>query len=399
MKAKLLIVMTFLIGGSLLLSACQGMIPVTSVRPEDEQATQSAYVAQAAQATATTMAMQTLIAHLQTQVAQGNAGQAAATATPAQIVVTQAVPTNTPLPPTVTPVPPTPTPTATVVACNAAQFVGDVTIPDGSTLAPGSTFVKTWRLKNVGSCTWTTDYDLVFVKNNSMNGPADVNLLGNVAPGEVIDVSVTLKAPSSDGKYRGDWKLRTASGVLFGVGKSDTTFYVDIKVSAPQSKYPLDFIASMCNASWTSGAGSLPCPGAKDDAAGFVMRVDKPTLETGYVDDEAALATYPQMINDGVIRGKYPSFRVENGHHFQAIIGCGRDQKSCDVNFQLDYQIGDGSIQTLKTWHEVYDEQFNGVDVDLSSLAGKDVKFILTVFSNGSSNQDWAQWLAPRIVK
>jgi hypothetical protein len=90
---------------------------------------------------------------------------------------------------------------------------------------------------------------------------------------------------------------------------------------------------------------------------------------------------------------------VENGYHFSAVIGCAHKANNCDVNFQLDYQIGSGSINTLKTWHEVYDEQFRSVDVDLSSLAGKDVKFILTVLSNGPSNNDRAQWLAPRISK
>ena len=30
----------------------------------------------------------------------------------------------------------------------------------------------------------------------------------------------------------------------------------------------------------------------------------------------------PQMINDGIIRGKYPPFHVVSGNHFIATIGC-----------------------------------------------------------------------------
>lgn len=417
MNQKFLIKTAILLIVILSLSACSGLIPMSGLSPAEQAATQSAYVDQAVKATATLMAAQTQIAQLQTQIAQGNSGkpqegtavpatqtQEPAEATQVPATATQVPPTQTPVPPTATPVPPTPTrvrPTATITAtaipCNAAQFISDVSIADGAVFSPNTNFEKIWRLKNVGACTWTRSYDLVFVSGSQMSDTDEVSLPGNVAPGQVIDVSVDLKSPSSEGSFRGNWKLRDASGILFGVGQANTSFYVDIKVVEPELKFPQDFVASMCNATWTSGAGRLACPGSSDDASGYVLRVDKPTLESGYVDDEPALVTYPQMVTDGVIRGKYPSIRVKDGQHFVAVIGCAHNVKKCDVNFQLDYQIGSGSIHTLKTWHEVYDEKFNPVNVDLSSLAGKDVKFILTVLSNGSSSQDRAMWLAPKI--
>ena len=150
---------------------------------------------------------------------------------------------------------------------------------------------------------------------------------------------------------------------------------------------------------WTSGAGDLPCPGEANDSRGFVRRIDKPTLENGYAEEEPALLTNPQMITDGLIRGKYPSVTVGLSDHFAAIIGCAYKADACDVIFQLDYQIGDGSIQNLAAWREIYDGQFDLVDVDLSGLAGQDVNFILTVLSNGSASQDRALWLAPHIVR
>ena len=33
-------------------------------------------------------------------------------------------------------------------------FVADVTIPDNTVIAPGTTFTKTWRVRNDGNCTW-----------------------------------------------------------------------------------------------------------------------------------------------------------------------------------------------------------------------------------------------------
>src|SRR5690606_20899388 len=155
-----------------------------------------------------------------------------------------------------------------------------------------------------------------------------------------------------------------------------------------QSTNPLDLAASFCNAEWTTGAGRLPCQGSPGDARGYVRRIDAPVLESGYQDDEPALLTHPQMINDGIIRGKYPAMRIENGWRFVSIIGCAYQANGCDVRFQLDYQVAGGSIQNLASWHEVYEGSFRRVEVDLSPLAGQDVNLILTVHANGSSHQD-----------
>lgn len=113
--------------------------------------------------------------------------------------------------------------------CNIATLIKDVTVPDGTKFSPGETFEKTWRLKNVGSCTWTTAYAVVFISGEQMNGPDDLNLTGNVAPGETVDVSITMTAPNSPGEYRGNWKLRSTEGVVFGL-TTGSPFFVLIKV-------------------------------------------------------------------------------------------------------------------------------------------------------------------------
>jgi hypothetical protein len=120
-----------------------------------------------------------------------------------------------------------PTSPSATQTCDVAQFVDDVTIPDGTTLEPDETFTKTWRLKNVGTCSWTPSYAVVFSSGDSMNGPATQALTGNVNPGQTVDISVELTAPGTDGNYKGYWKLRNAAGVHF------TQFYVDIKVKTP----------------------------------------------------------------------------------------------------------------------------------------------------------------------
>ena len=164
--------------------------------------------------------------------------QAAVTQT--MLAMTLNAPTQTPLPPTPTivqitntPVPTsTAVPTATQVTyCEWVAFIKDVSIPDGTMLVPNETFTKTWRLRNRGTCTWTPDYMLVYTSGTQMGGTTAVRLLGNVAPGQTVDISVTLTAPSSAGPYTGYWMLRNPSGMLFGSGdKANIPFYADIIV-------------------------------------------------------------------------------------------------------------------------------------------------------------------------
>ncbi len=121
------------------------------------------------------------------------------------------------------------TPTAAVIVSQGerAQFVADVTIPDGTAFKPGDVFTKTWRLRNAGTTTWTAGYALVFVSGDKMGGPDRVGLLADVPPGSSVDISVNLVAPTAAGKYTGYWKLLSTSGKYI-----DDAVYVQINVGS-----------------------------------------------------------------------------------------------------------------------------------------------------------------------
>lgn len=165
--------------------------------------------------------------------------------TQTMFAMTQNAPTQTPLPPTLTAVPATntPVPTSTqvpvVTYCDWVAFVKDVNFPDGTVVAPGETFTKIWRLKNRGTCAWTSDYMLVFSSGTQMGGTTALRLLGTVLPGQTVDVSVTLTAPIYSGPYTSNWMLRNPSGALFGTGdKANVAFYVDVQVKEPVTELP-----------------------------------------------------------------------------------------------------------------------------------------------------------------
>jgi hypothetical protein len=307
---------------------------------------------------------------------------------------------------------PTPTPTVTgtpSTSCDKAAFVADVTVPDGTLYAPGTSFNKTWRLKNNGTCKWTTSYSLIFDKGDQMNGPATISLPKEVSPGQTIDLTVTLTAPATAGTYRGYWKLKNASGAPFGIGASGTSsFWVEIKVSGPTptptvtptpSTTGYDFVAKYCDAQWTSGAGALACPGTDGDSKGFVIKLDAPKLENGTTSSQPGLLTFPQNVTNGFIQGVYPAFSVQSGDRFQATVNCQYQATGCNVIFRLDYQIDGEAVKTLWSFNEAYEGLFYKANVDLSSLAGKQVKFILTITANGSPANDRALWVGAQIVR
>jgi hypothetical protein len=291
-------------------------------------------------------------------------------------------------------------PLQTQSLCDAASFVSDVTYPDGSNVALGSAFTKIWRVKNVGTCTWSTAYSIVFVSGERFGASTSISLPNSVAPGQTTDLAINLNAPNNNGHYRGDWKLRNASGVLFGVGAgASSNFYVDVNVTG-YIVAAYDFVAHYCDATWENDSTSnLPCPGVEGDSQGYVQVFDSPKMENGSTAPGRGLLTYPPKSRTGWISGTYPGFDIQSGDRFQALINCMYKANDCDATFRLSYQIGNGSIQTLGQWREVYEGNYYAINMDLSSLSGQKVKFILTVFTNGNSHEDFAFWISPRITR
>ena len=149
----------------------------------------------------------------------------------AEITLTAAAFTPTPQPPSATSTPePPPTATATQVfttdptqaalgtpasLCDNYVYVADVTIVDGTAMTAGQDFVKTWKIKNTGDCTWGDGYGLIYSYGEKMSGEA-VPFGTVVAPGQEIDVSVNFKAPDKIGEYVSSWQMANPQGLSFG---------------------------------------------------------------------------------------------------------------------------------------------------------------------------------------
>jgi len=152
----------------------------------------------------------------------------AASTVVAQFTLTAAAFTPTPALPTDTPVPQA-TSTVTVAPlaqvtnaqgtsealCDSLDFVADVNIPDGTTMSPGQDFVKTWKVRNSGSCPWGAGYELVYADySDEMDGQFQA-LTEVVQPGQEVEVSVQFKAPDAVGEYLSAWQMENPANITF----------------------------------------------------------------------------------------------------------------------------------------------------------------------------------------
>ena len=167
-----------------------------------------------------------------TVAAQGTQ-KAEATATP---ISTEAIPTSAPeatptnqTVPTFAP-PTAPGPVGSGDSCLLANLISE-TIPDGTVMQPAETFWKTWHIKNNGSCTWNSAYKIVYWSGDLMGGLMEYQFPEVVGPGEEVDITLLLKAPTSNGNYASYWKIQSEWGGQFGVGQYDEPLWVIVNVN------------------------------------------------------------------------------------------------------------------------------------------------------------------------
>lgn len=381
MKRTIAIIFTF--GVTALLSAC------TSAQPSPTSMDQLDLIRTAA--ARTVEAMTTEI------VAIDQAGQ---TATAISLPLFTATPEPTLLPenPAAPSVEPNPTSLVSNTPeqgnpCNLAGFVSE-TVPDGSLFTPGSAYTKTWTLRNEGSCTWTKDYDVVFVGGSSMNTPASQALTEkNIAPGETVTISMPLTAPVTAGAFRAEFKLRSADGVIFAFKNVENTFWIEIQVRGDS----INLADSFCSATWTNGISTLPCPGKASDSRGFVYSDPEPLLENGAKDNEAALWLGLRNANDSYLQATFPAMVIPYNARFTTVLGCLRGNTACDVEFSLHYLDSSGNLQELGKWTENHNGQIQHVMVDLSSFGGRQTTIVLRLKANGSPAGDVVHLLKPMI--
>ncbi|MBI3173615.1 MAG: hypothetical protein HYZ25_07850 [Chloroflexi bacterium] len=186
---------------------------------------------------------------------------------------TQAVSTKPPSAPTNTSAP-----SSAGTCTDGAAFVADVTVPDNTPVDKGEAFTKTWRVRNTGTCTWTSAYTLVFASGEQMGAPDSSPLSGQTKPGDALDISVEMTAPSAVASYRADFEIHDPSGKAIPIDQASTLWV----------------IVSVGGSTASSGGGATSTPGSGGGSgSGYASTTCAYTVSQANVDAVvAAINTY-----------------------------------------------------------------------------------------------------------
>ncbi|MGD0752045.1 MAG: NBR1-Ig-like domain-containing protein [Anaerolineales bacterium] len=144
---------------------------------------------------------------------------------PPQVATPFSPPTSTPEQPTATPITILPAvPTSTPICTDNLTFISDVTIPDGTVVAPGSILDKQWLVQNSGDCNWDASYQLRLISGNALGASTDQALYPARA-GTQATVRILFITPQEAGEYISEWQAFDANGIAFG-----ESFFIKIEV-------------------------------------------------------------------------------------------------------------------------------------------------------------------------
>lgn len=127
-------------------------------------------------------------------------------------------------------------PTPVAAACqDAAQYIR-ADGQDGTTYSPNTAFMKTWTVKNTGTCTWDSKYMVYQISGAFMTQQPGYWLVppeNTVEPGQTVDIHVGMTSPPTKGNYKAYWGLKNEAGEIIPIedGADGNSFYVEVKVN------------------------------------------------------------------------------------------------------------------------------------------------------------------------
>lgn len=113
---------------------------------------------------------------------------------------------------------------------DSSRFVRDITVPDGSLLAPGERFEKIWEIQNSGSVAWIARS---LQRVGACSGPGRITsdptvVVPDTPPGNLCAVRAELVAPLDPGSYYAAWKMVDSDGQV--VFRRQRPLFVSIDV-------------------------------------------------------------------------------------------------------------------------------------------------------------------------
>jgi uncharacterized protein YkwD len=204
--------------------------------------------------------------------------------------------------------PPTPTvdasiPTNPPDCTNSALFVTDVTIPDNTNMVGGTTFTKTWRIGNNGTCVWGPTYSLSHYSDERLGAPDSVPL-GLTYPGQTLDISVDLTAPNTTGTHRGNFVIKNPAGLIMKIA-DDSRLWVIVNVTSV-SAATIAVSATPIGATNTPAVSATPTPTGPTPS----QSSSGSTTSCAFTTDRAKLTEVINAVNAHRAQKGLPAFTV-----------------------------------------------------------------------------------------
>jgi hypothetical protein len=287
-------------------------------------------------------------------------------------------------------------PTAQPNCTHAAKFQGE-TIPDGSAFTTGQEFMKTWTLRNVGTCTWSPETALVYVRGDQMNGTSPSPIGQSVPPNSTIQIFLPQKAPAAAGQYQGYWKLRSPSGQEFGLGaNADVAFWVKIQAvpgsGSPTTGAPFGGPQNLGAPSRVIGFddGKSPWYLGSDEDMDYDIKNNALLITAGKPTGDRWRVAQPGILDDFFVQASFKTGPVCSGKDGYGLLLRAPDKPSgiinsgyvfsfaCDGRYRV-YRIDNGSFNGLQNWTP-----------SPALIAGANQTNMMGVYANGDEFQIFA---------
>ena len=296
---------------------------------------------------------------------------------------------------------PTITPAGTIPAdqmdcINSFAYVYDITIPDGMTITPNTVFTKTWYVTNTGTCTWNSNYKLVYHSGDQVGKSKSFPLVKTgyaIKPGESTTVSAELVAPyinpsESARDYETYWAIQSDKGEEFGGGAAKNV-YLSSKFHLDHQFSPIQNFGSLV---CSDQEGYIPC-GVMDngEGRGSVYYDETPMNESRRSQGAPGIVAVPSSgSNGGIVRFEFGPLRFSRGSTFYTNFSCRPDSPTCDVQVRLYVRepgYEEQLVQETREWYDGFMGEWKLILDDIG-VFDQDFYYILEVETNGGSDKD-----------
>gem|GEM_PF-4646566 len=299
-------------------------------------------------------------------------------------------------------------------------------MPDGSSVSAGEQLIKTWRIRNIGTCAWTTDYKLVYNNGNIVSEESINPFTQPIEPSQTAEISIPVSIPLTAGRSETFWYLVSGSDEIVGTNSQGNPYLwlkVDVQpaslltptlVGTPQTLSPLetptlavfttlaegtfDLYNNACFATWTNNTNPIPCPEFETDPFGSVQLVKNRIFENGETSSNALLFALPESQSEVIVTGTYPQFTVQPNSKLTFKTGCLQNATQCSTNVFFYYIHASGSREILWAVTELQDGITSNVSIDLSFLQGQTISIQIEVSSLRESRDDSILIDSPQIL-